>query len=201
MDIHYITIEREYGSGGTAIARRVSSETGIPCFGTEILKAVSESKGLSLEDIQKYEESVSNSFLYTVYAMAQASAGNTDMLSVEGHIFVAEQAEIQKMAQKSGKAIFLGHCACEALKNESGLLRVYIRCSGREEKKKRIVTEYGISERDAEKMQKHYDKKRANYYYANTAKRWDDMKNYDLVLDSAVLGTDGCVKVIKSLIG
>ena len=29
--------------------------------------------------------------------------------------------------------------------------------------------------------------------------KWDDFKNYDIVPDSAVLGTDGCVAVLKSL--
>lgn len=121
------------------------------------------------------------------------------MLSKEGYIFVAEQAEIQEMAKK-GRAIFLGHCASEALKNEKGVLRVFIRCSDNEAKRKRITEDYGIPERDAVRMQNRFDKKRANYFYANTAKHWDDMKNYDLTIDSANLGTDGCVNILKSLI-
>ena len=40
MKAKYITIEREYGSGGTQIARRLAEETGIPCYGREILEAV-----------------------------------------------------------------------------------------------------------------------------------------------------------------
>ena len=36
---------------------------------------------------------------------------------------------------------------------------------------------------------------RANYFYADTTKKWDDLSNYDLVLDSGVLGIGGCVKV------
>ena len=199
MKIKYITIEREYGSGGTEIARRTAMETGIYCYGEEILQAVSKRYDLSLEQIQKYEETASNSFLYTIYAMGQANLGNADMLSKEGYIFVAEQAEIQELAKK-GRAIFLGHCASEALKNEKGVLRVFIRCSDNEAKRKRITEDYGIPERDAVRMQNRFDKKRANYFYANTAKHWDDMKNYDLTIDSANLGTDGCVNILKSLI-
>ena len=51
-----------------------------------------------------------------------------------------------------------------------------------------------------EKTKKYFDKKRANYYYANTSKHWDDMDNYDIILDSAVLGIDGCVSILKSII-
>lgn len=199
MKFRYITIEREYGSGGTKIARRLSEETGVPCYGREILEAVSKARNIPIKDIEKYEETVTNSFLYTIYAVAQSSGGNPDMLSREGHIFIAEQAEIQKMAY-NGKAIFLGHCASEALKDKKGVLKVYIRCSDNEEKKKRIIEDYAIPECDVEKTKKYFDKKRANYFFANTAKRWDDMNNYDVILDSAVLDIDGCVNVLKSMI-
>ena len=42
MRYKYITIEREYGSGGTEIARRVAEECGIPCYGKEILEFVAK---------------------------------------------------------------------------------------------------------------------------------------------------------------
>lgn len=82
---------------------------------------------------------------------------------------------------------------------------MFIRCSNEAEKKKRIVEHYGIPVSDANRVRKKYNKKRANYYYANTAKKWDDFRNYALVLDSGVLdsgvlGIDGCVAVLNSLI-
>ena len=42
MNIRYITIEREFGSGGTKIARCLSESTGIPCYGKEILENASK---------------------------------------------------------------------------------------------------------------------------------------------------------------
>lgn len=199
MKVRYITIEREYGSGGTKIARLLSEKTGIPCYGREILEAVSEKNNISVEQIEKYEESVTNSFLYSLYVMGQASMGNTDMLGVEGHIFVAEQEQIQQFAKK-GRSIFLGHCASEILKNDEDVVRVYIRCSNEEEKRKRIIEDYGIQPSYVESTRKRFDKKRSNYYNANTRKKWDDWKNYDIVLDSGVLGIDGCVAVLMGLL-
>jgi len=35
MERKYITIEREYGSGGTRIAEELSAKTGIPCYGRD----------------------------------------------------------------------------------------------------------------------------------------------------------------------
>lgn len=199
MNTRYITIEREYGSGGTKIARRVAEETGVPCYGTEILEAVSKKHNISVSDIEKYEETTTNSFLYSLYVIAQANSGNSDMLDKEGHVFVAEQAEIQRMAM-NGKAIFLGHCASEALKEQKQVVRVFIRCSKEDDKKDRIIRDYGIPAAMIESIRKRFDKKRANYYNANTGKKWEDFKNYDIVLDSGVLGIDGCVAVLKALL-
>ena len=42
MKCRYITIEREYGSGGTSIAHLLSEQTGVPCYGREILEKVAK---------------------------------------------------------------------------------------------------------------------------------------------------------------
>ena len=70
MNIRYITIEREFGSGGTKIARCLSESTGIPCYGKEILENASKKLNMSIDEIEKYEENVTNSLLYTIHMMA-----------------------------------------------------------------------------------------------------------------------------------
>ncbi len=199
MKASYITIEREYGSGGTKIARALAQATGVPCYGEEVLEEVSRRYGVSIDEIQKYEETVSNSLLYSMFILGQAAAGKHDMLTREGHIFVAEQQVIQTFARQ-GRAIFLGHCACEALKDFSGVIRVFIRCSDAAARQKRIVEDYHIAPERVEATRKRFDKKRANYYSANTTKKWDNAANYDIVLDSGMLGTDGCVSALKGFL-
>jgi cytidylate kinase len=198
MKCNYITIEREYGSGGTFVARKLAEKCGIACYGREILEEVSKEYNISPESIEQYEETVTNSFLYSILIISRAQAGDPDMLANEGHIYVAEQLMIKKMASR-GRAIFLGHCAAEALKDRKGVLRVFIR-SSKEDKKKRIMETYDIDEKDVELIRKRYDKKRANYFYANTAKTWDDLRNYDIVLDTSTLGIDGCVEMLKGIL-
>lgn len=197
MKCNYITIEREYGSGGTKIAKRLSEICSVPCYGREILEEVSHKYGFSVDRIERYEETVTNSFLYSVYLMSKVQAGESNMLAGEGHIYIAEQEIIKKLAA-NGRGIFLGHCASEALKDKKDVVKVFIRASS-EEKHKRIAADYNIAEKDIESVRRRFDKKRANYYYANTSMKWDNMKNYDIVLDSSVLGIEGCVSVLKGL--
>lgn len=79
------------------------------------------------------------------------------------------------------------------------MVKVFVRCSDKKTKVKRIVEEYGIAPELCETTRNRFDHKRKKYYYANTAKQWDDLKNYDIVLDSASLGIDGCVAILKGI--
>ena len=40
------------------------------------------------------------------------------------------------------------------------------------------------------------DKERRDYHLYYTGKDWEDLENYDLILNSAKIGTDGCVDCI-----
>ncbi len=198
MKFKYITIEREYGSGGTEIAKKLAEKCGISCYGSEIMEQAAGKLHISVEEAQRYEEKITSSFLYSVFVMSQAQSGNINSLPMESRLYVEEHNAICEFAKKA-RGVFVGHCASEALKDETGVLRVFIRANS-DFKRNRVVSEYGISEKDADGTCRRFDKKRSTYYTFNTSKKWDDMANYDMVLDSSVLGVDGCVDAIAALL-
>lgn len=198
MKIKYITIEREYGSGGTEIAAKLAEKCGIACYGAEIMELAAQKLHITAEEAQQYEEKITNSFLYSMFVMSQVQSGNTNALPMESRLYVEEHNAICNLA-KSGRSVFVGHCASEALKDEAGVLRVFIRADDAF-KHDRVVSEYGIDEKDAEAMCRRYNKKRSTYYTFNTNKKWDDLTNYDMVLDSSSIGIDGCVNAIAALL-
>ena len=153
---------------------------------------------ITAEEAQQYEEKITNSFLYSMFVMSQVQSGNTNALPMESRLYVEEHNAICNLA-KSGRSVFVGHCASEALKDEAGVLRVFIRADDAF-KHDRVVSEYGIDEKDAEAMCRRYNKKRSTYYTFNTNKKWDDLTNYDMVLDSSAIGIDGCVNAIAALL-
>lgn len=197
MKYKYITIEREYGSGGTQIAREAAKRCGVPCYGREIIEAVASDQNLSASQIDAYEETVSNSFLYSVYLLSKAQVGDPDMLTKEGHIYLAEQEAIKNFAA-AGPAIFVGHCASEALKDKKGVLKVFIRADN-ETRFKRAVEEYGIPENGVESIIQKFDRKRERYYYANTTHKWHEPDNYGLILDSSTFGVYGCIDILTMI--
>lgn len=194
----YITIEREYGSGGRAVAGALAQECGIACYGREILEKAGQMMHIPVSQLERYEECATSSFLYSVNLLGKAQSCDPDMLMREGHLFVAEQLAIRELAAQ-GPAVFLGHCACQALRDEPGVLRVFIRAS-MEARRQRITREYGLAEGEVDAAIRRFDKKRAGYYSINTARKWHDLNNYDVVLDSSVIGVDGCVGALKALV-
>lgn len=198
MKFRYITIEREYGSGGTKIARKLSEVTGVPCYGQEILEAVAKKQGIPVESINQYEEKATGSLIYAMFVMSRVRTGDPNMLTTEGKVFLDEQLEIRRLAME-GPAIFLGHCACDALKDQKGVVKVFIHSENEEEVKNRITKDYGIAPTEAESIRRFYNKKRAGYFRANTGNDWKDLKNYDVVLDSSKLGIEGCMNVLKGI--
>lgn len=198
MKARYITIEREYGSGGTEIAKKLAEKCQINCYGEEILKQAAEELHISVDEAQQYEEKVTNSFLYSMYVLGQTQAGNIDYLPMESKLYVEEHKAINRFAQY-GRAVFVGHCASEALKDQENIVRVFIHACD-EFKHERMISDYDIPEQFAETVCRTYNKKRANYYAFNTSKKWDDMANYDMILDSSVLGIEGCVNAIAALL-
>ena len=198
MKFRYITIEREYGSGGTKIARSLSEATGVPCYGYEILEAVAKKQGIPVERINQYEEKATGSLLYAMFVMSRVQTGDPNMLTTEGKVFLDEQLEIRRLSMK-GPAIFLGHCASEALRDQKNLVKVFIHSEDENEVKKRITEDYGIAPADVESTRKFYNKKRAGYFRANTGNEWKDLKNYEIVLDSSKLGIEGCVNILRGV--
>lgn len=197
MNVRYITIEREFGSGGTKIASEVSKTCGIPCYGHAVLETVAKEQNVSVQTLEDYEESVSGSFLYSMFVMAQSQTGDPDLLSPEAKLYVAETRVIRRLADQQ-PCIFLGHCASEALKEVDGVLRVFIRAS-EEDKEKRVIHDYGVPEKQVAAVCRKVNRRRANYYSFCTRKKWSDLSNYDVVLDSTNLGIEQCAAALSAM--
>lgn len=196
MKYHYVAIEREYGSGGTEIGKRLGEISQVPCYGIEILERVSENLNVDIAKIEQYEEKPTNSFLYSIYLMGQANDGGEEHLSNESRIHLEEQRVIQEIASQ-GPAIFVGRCAADALGYGSNTLRVFVRAD-LEWRKKRAIESYGITADKADGVIHKFDRKRRNYFSATTGNKWGDPSNYHIVLDSGKLGIGQCAKLIRA---
>ncbi|MEE0693177.1 MAG: cytidylate kinase-like family protein [Lachnospiraceae bacterium] len=195
MKYNIIAIERQYASGGNEIGERTAEILDIPCYGQEVLNRAAELMHTSPECLLHLEETTSNSLLYSIGMAAKVMKGERDGLSEEGALYVTEERVIKEMAM-NGPCVIVGRCAGWILREREDVLRVFIHAD-REFRKKRAVEVYGIPKSNVENVLKRFDRRRANFYHANTCMSWDDKKGYHLVLDSSHLGIAQCAEIIR----
>ena len=197
-----ITIGREYGSGGRQIGQEIAKYFGIKCYDKELLEHAANDSGICKELFENHDEKPTNSFLYSLvmdtYSFGYSSAGFSDM-PMNHKIFLAQFDAIKGIAQE-GPCVLIGRCADYALEDYSNnVLRVFIHAE-MDDRIRRIAKTYNLTDARAKDLIIKTDKKRAGYYNYYSNKKWGDAASYDLCLNSSILGIDGAVEAIKTLI-
>lgn len=195
MKFNYITIEREYASGGSYIGKKAAEILNIPCYGKEIPELTAEKSNLPIERVLELEENSTGSLLYSLSRMSNIiTSGGAVKLNDFESVVLKEMKTIKDLA-KQGRAIFVGRTASYALKEKKDVLKVFIHAS-MEFREKRAIEEYKICKSEVKEVIKKSDKRRSNFYKSNFGKDWKQHSNYDLVLDSSILGIDKCIAII-----
>lgn len=200
MEKKIITISRQYGSGGRYIGQQLARELGIPCYDQKIIDMVAKESGFASEYIEEKGERITGSLLFNI---ASSLTYATNVLSGNGNslqdeIYFIQNRIIKDLAEK-GPCVIVGRCADYVLRDRQDCLNVFIHADEKT-KIERAVTYFNIDKKDAASVLKKRDKARANHYKYYTDQDWGAVSNYDLSLNSGVLGVEGCVKVIKNVL-
>ena len=197
MDNLIITIARGYGSNGKAIGKKLAGDLGITFYDRNIISEASNTGSDTGFSFGFGDEKLK-------FSLAKSAEDNNDE-APEKDIYVADDKafnfEAQKIREIADKesCVIVGRCADNVLKRHGNLLRVYIYASPKY-CIKTIMKMYGVSPSEAERLIKQTDKERSEYYKHFTGNEWNNFSNYDLALNVASLGIDGCVEVIKEFI-
>ena len=113
-------------------------------------------------------------------------------------MFIKETELINKLADQ-GSCVIIGRCSDFILKDRENVIKVFI-YSDMKNKIKRATDIYGIKENKAEKEIKRIDKLRANHYKYYTDREWKNYSNYDICLNSDILGVEKTAEYICNLI-
>lgn len=197
MRYRFISIENEYGSGGEIIAEELASLLHLPCHYTDISEELAFRLGLTTEQMAQLEQRVTDSFIYSLYSVGSANMFSPSGSMLSHNIFQTEQEIIGEMAEAGG-GVFLGHCAGVALRERSDHLGVLIRAD-EPDKRHRVIQDYGIDSSRAVETMMRKDKNSANYFFTNSGKRWSDIGNYDLVLNTSRLGIQQSIELLRML--
>ena len=191
MKNRVITISREFGSGGRTIGKKLAEKLGIPCYDSELIHKIALESGFTENYIKDAGEYAPGGFLSS--ALSNRSFGPTN----EDYLWEIQYKIITELAEKES-CVIVGRCADYILKDKADCLKVFIHAS-MQYRAERIVKEYGEREESSEQRLKDKDKRRAAYHRFYTNMKWGDAHNYNITLDSGVLGIDRCVEILRNL--
>ena len=188
-----ITISREYAAGGRKIAKLVAEQLNIPYYDKDIVKETAKASGFEPELIESEGEVVSrtDSILKTI-----CSASSLQFNDTQEVIHDVQQAIILRLVQ-AGPCVIVGRCADEIMR-QAGIdsLNVFIHADQLHRAVYASELTGITSATELQKLLKRMDTGRQNYYTHYTGRKWGDLHNYHLSLDSGALGYDLCAKFI-----
>lgn len=186
-----ITVSREFGSGGFAIAEKLAGHYGIQLLDHNLLEEIALEKGVDVDGIRSLDETHKNPFTSRrVKGLSNSPAENVYLLQFD---------YLQKKAENGDSFVLVGRCGENILKDYDGLVSVFI-LGDKEVKLKRIMESYQMKESLAKKMIFEKDTKRKRYHNSFCEGKWGDSRNYDISINSSKLGIDGTVAVLIDFI-
>ena len=170
-----ITIAREYGSGGRLIAQRVAEKLGIFYYDNEIIDLAARDLGCDVDTIRRVSEEKSSSFMYNLSSTAFT-------LPLNDQVFAMQSKIIRHIAQND-TCIIVSGCADYILEDFDDVLTIFIHAPF-ESRVRRVKEDYKEEHDDYKKFVMKKDKARSNYYNYYTTKKWGQLKNFDLTINS-----------------
>jgi cytidylate kinase len=194
-----ITINREVGSGGRTVGRKLAEKLGVKYCDKTIVEELTKKFGLSIErieeikaqkkswwnDITNYYNTLVNSA--SLPMEAEVKLDNESLFETEKHV-------LQELAAHSS-CVVAGRTAFMVFREWPNHLSIFIQAST-EHRVKRIMRRQNVSEQEARDIITKLDAGRETYIqkYENTSRY--DTRNYQLVISMDDLTEEDAVEVI-----
>lgn len=187
-----INVGRQFGSGGRLVALALGRKLGIPVYDQELIAKAAEQSGFSKELFANSDEK-RNLLALSSFIVDVGRFGSADNYMSDNQLFVIQSNVIRSLADK-GLAIFIGRCSDYILRDRK-CLDVFVTATD-EVRVKRIAERMNITPEQADSLMRKKDRTRETYYNYYTFGNWGVASNYDLCVDSSVLGIEGTADMI-----
>lgn len=198
-----ITIGRKSGSGGSEIGKRIAEILGYKFVDTDFITLAAQKSGYDKNYIEGIDERSSRkSLLYTLamgssmYGVPHSSYHFT--LPPNDNLFIVQSEIIRTLAEQE-PCVFIGRCADYILNEAPGRISIFL-YSSLEDCINHVCSRHEISREEAKESIQKTDKRRMDYYNFYTGKKWGKMENYDLAIDTSLLGIEGTADFISEFI-
>ena len=187
-----INIGRQFGGGGLAVASEIGKKLGIPVYDRELIKKAAQDSGFSAELFEQSDEKRRIFSLSAIFTSIYTSP--TENYMSDSGLFEIQCATIKKIAEH-GSAVIVGRCSDYVLREMDCVLNIFL-TSPLPVRVERICERHNLDADKAEALILQKDKAREEYYNYYTFGNWGVASNYDLCIDSSILGIEGTAEFI-----
>ena len=209
---YVITINRELGSGGRTVGRKLAEKLNVPYYDKLLINELKQKFQLNTEQIEKLKSGKSdwwrefiNAAMYMGQGMNelwyyQRMTGEDDGTLVTSSDMFKEEKEILENAANEASCVIAGRSGFSIFANHPNHLSIFIQAP-LEHRIQRIMGKQNLTHEQAEKIIKKVDDQREAYVkkYAGTSRY--DTRNYDLVFNMEGKSEDEVVDLILQFIG
>ena len=195
-----ITINRELGSGGRTVGRKLAEKLGVEYFDKAVIKALEERYNLSAEQIEQLKGQETSwweqfkrkmTFSESEYELNQTNIETEDVFRAE--------TQILKALAKDQSCVIAGRTAFYMFRDHPNHLSILIQAS-MPCRMARVAREQNMSKEEARMVIEKVDAMRENYVNEFTGTSRYDSRNYHLVLNMDELTEDAAVDLILAYI-
>ncbi|MCD7710088.1 MAG: cytidylate kinase family protein [Porphyromonadaceae bacterium] len=179
-----VTISREYGSGGRRIGELLAKKLGVSLYDKKLISLTAEESGFNEQLIEAEEQSVDKLMVFD-------NPVQTKMFKIQSRIILDIAAK--------GPCVIVGRLANFILQGKARCFNIFV-YADESYCKRRIITEYGVPESEAEAVMHRIDRERSEHCLHYTGNRWGDYRHYHLMVDSSLLGDEAAAEIIYTAI-
>jgi cytidylate kinase len=184
-----LTIGREYGSDGRAIAREAAQALGIAFYDKERIRQITQMAKLPemvrRHDADRLEYEVDD---YNV------GRGYFTVETDDAFTYHLESAVIAQVAAAED-AVIVGRCGNYVLRDKADSRHVFIYAPF-DYRVQLVARRDAVSPEDAARIVKQMDLRRSHYYTYYTDQSWNDLRRYHLSFDAAAFTRDIAVRIL-----
>jgi cytidylate kinase len=183
----YITITRQYGSGGKEVAEIVAKKLGLRCYDRKVVAMAAAQAGI----FHNFDDALERSYNSPENCLGNLGDYAYERVPEHNRMYI-EQAKVVLAIAEKGSAVFLGRCADYLLKDKANAYSFFVYAND-EFRLARSKDHYGnmtLKELDKE------NKQRQRYYAYYTGQTWGDPVNYDLMLDTSHISLEMAADMI-----
>ena len=195
-----ITINRELGSGGRTVGRKLAENLGVEYFDKAVIKALEERYNLTADQIEQLKGQETGWWAEFKRKMTFSDAEyELNQTNIETEDVFRAETQILKALAKDQSCVIAGRTAFYMFRDHPNHLSVFIQASMLN-RMERVAREQDMSKEQARLVIDRVDKMRENYVneFAGTSRY--DARNYHLVLNMDDLSEDAAVDLILQYI-